>query len=384
MADEIINSGAEVPLESPSVPSAIEPSPTDSGDGGQPKKLSLKEELTKNFNDLREPKELRSKEPAEKPAVKADATGKLHAPDGKFVPKDPNKAVEAKSAPVATATKTDAPPATASIPSGPPPGWSPESKAFFNSLPPDHPIRMDVAKRETEISDGFKKYSDDAKRYTEIEQVLAPARSTYQRAGVQSDAEAINRLLTWEAQIRNNPAQAIPALARQYGLDLASIAQNPGSHQPPQDASITQQLQQLVQQAVQPVQSEMQRIQTERAASEIAQFSTGKDYFEKVKATMGKLMAQGAATDLNQAYQMATWNDPEIRAELIQKELDGKLAANQQAQQEQVQRSQSARKAAISPSNRAPAPPALNGKEKVKGVRGSILAAVNELREERA
>ena len=200
---------------------------------------------------------------------------------------------------------------------------------------------------------------------------------------MQSDAEAINRLLTWEAQIRNNPAQAIPALARQYGLDLASIAQNPGSHQPPQDVSVTQQLQQLVQQAVQPVQSEMQRIQTERAAGEIAQFSKDKPYFEKVKTTMGQLMAQGAAIDLDKAYQMATWNNPEIRAELIQKQMDEKLAANQQAQAEQVQRSQNARRAAISPSNKAPAPPALNGKEKPKGVRGSIMAAVNELREER-
>jgi hypothetical protein len=95
-------------------------------------------------------------------------------------------------------------------------------------------------------------------------------------------------------------------------------------------------------------------------------------------------MSQGASPDLDKAYQMATWNDPDIRAELIQKELDGKLAANQQAQADQVQRSQSARKAAVSPSTRAPAAAQVNGKDHKPGVRGSILKAIADIREERA
>jgi hypothetical protein len=249
-------------------------------------------------------------------------------------------------------------------------------------LPPDHPLRKDVAKREAEISSGIKKYSDDAKRYSEIEQVLAPVRSVFQQAGARSDAEAINRLLSWEAAIRQNPAQAIPALARQYGVDLASLAQNPGSNQTPPDAAV--QLQQYVQQAIQPVQSELQRIQSERAASEIAQFSKDKPYFEKVKVQMGQLMAQGAAADLDKAYQMAIWSDPETRAELIQKETDAKLATSQQAQADQVQRSQAAKKAAVSPSTRAPAAAQVNGKDHKPGVRGSILKAIADIREERA
>jgi hypothetical protein len=379
--NELIDSGTTIPPEAAPVSQ-----PSDAG-ADVPAKISLRDELKKNFNELREPKELRSKpdKQVDKPAALAD--GRLRDETGKFLPKEaaektPNKTVEAKTAPVETAPKVDASPAPASVPPGLPPGWSPETKAFVNTLPADHPLRKDVEKREKEISDGFKKYSDDAKRYSEIEQVLAPVRSVFQQAGARSDAEAINRLLSWEAAIRQNPAQAIPALARQYGVDLASLAQNPGSNQTPPDAAV--QLQQYVQQAIQPVQSELQRIQSERAASEIAQFSKDKPYFEKVKVQMGQLMAQGAAADLDKAYQMAIWSDPETRAELIQKETDAKLATSQQAQADQVQRSQAAKRAAVSPSTRAPAAAQVNGKDHKPGVRGSILKAIADIREERA
>ena len=355
-----------------------------------PEKLSLRDELSKNFKEAaREPAELRAKpeKTPEKIAKDVKASDdRPRDPSGKFLPKETTeKPVEAvKSAPVETATKTDVSPAPVSAPPGLPPGWSPETKAFVNALPPDHPLRKDVEKREKEVSDGFKKYSDDAKKYTEIEQVLAPVRQTYQMAGVQSDAEAIRRLFMWENAVRSNPVQAIQQLARQYGVDPASFAQSTGSNQTQPDANPQLQLQQAIQPYIAPLQQSFQRLEAERAQSEIAQFSKDKPYFDKVKVTMGQLMAQGAAPDMDKAYQMATWNDPEIRAELIQKELDEKLAANQQAQQEQLQRSQNARKAAISPSNRAPAAPQLNGKDKVKGVRGSILNAIESIREERA
>ena len=93
---------------------------------------------------------------------------------------------------------------------------------------------------------------------------------------------------------------------------------------------------------------------------------------------MGKLMQAGIAADLDAAYQQATRANPEIYAEMMQKELDTRLTAHQQ---EALQRSQQARKAAVSPSGRAPSQAAPNGKERPKGVRGSVLAAIEEVRE---
>ena len=381
MADQEL---ADIVSGGPPLDNATIPGPET--DAPEPKR-SLRDELSKNFKELREPAELRAKAPAktEKAASNAKTDDdRPRDPAGKFLPKETTEKTVELKAPVELAAKTDVSPAPASTPPGLPPGWSPETKAFVEALPPDHPLRKDVAKRETEISNGIKKYSDDAKKYTEIEQVLAPVRQTYQMAGIQSDAEAIKRLFMWENMIRQNPAQAIPQLARQYGVDLASFAQSAGSNQTPPDANPHLQLQQAIQPYIAPLQSELQRMQSERAQSEISAFSKDKPYFDKVKTTMGQLMAQGAATDLDKAYQMATWNDPDIRAEMIQKELDGRLTANQQAQANQVQRSQTARKAAVSPSTKAPAAPQVNGKDKPKGVRGSILNAIESIREERA
>ena len=149
--------------------------------------------------------------------AKKDETGRLHAKDGKFAPKE--KAVEAQAPVEIPKTEKDVQPKEPSTAIGPPPGWSVESKAAFASLP--DPVKQDILKREKEVSDGFKSKSDELKRYQEIEQVLAPARAVYQRAGVQSDAEAIKRLFMWEGMIRQNPAYALQQLAQQYGVNLS-------------------------------------------------------------------------------------------------------------------------------------------------------------------
>src|SRR5882762_6870427 len=163
--------------------------------------------------------------PAEKPLSVREgieqAVKTLRRDDtGKFVPVDDKAAAE----PVSETPEQPAQPSTAV---GPPPGWSKESKEFFSTLPADHPLRKDIAKREEEVSSGFKKYGDIAKRHEEIEQVIAPHRAQFQKFGITSDAQAINTLLTWENAVRTNPPQAIAALAKSYGVDLSTFAQAP-------------------------------------------------------------------------------------------------------------------------------------------------------------
>ena len=364
MSEELNSApAAETPSVEPSSQEPAEGTPSE-----KPQKVSLREQLKASFEAAKEP-EKREKSPAKQAAV-ADRARDEH---GRLLPKD--KTVEATViAPEKTPKiEKEASPVQASTPAGPPPGWSAESKALYATLP--DPLKADILKREQEVSSGFKKYSDDAKRYQEIEQVLSPARASYQQHGL-NDAQAVSRLIEWERAIRANPQAGLVNLARQYGIDLASLAQTPPGQSNGQD--VAQYIQPIVQQ-VSSVQAELSRMQSERAASEIAQFSKEKPYFERVKVEMGKLMAAGAAPDLDSAYQRAIWADPEIRAEMMQKEISDKLASHQQEAQ---QKSQQARKAAVSPSTRAPVAPVLNGKEKPKGVRGSILSSIEQLRED--
>ena len=347
---------AETELENGSIPVPAVDNTPETEIAEAPAKLSLRDQLKANFKEAAAP-------PAELRERERDETGK-------FTPKTEAKAPEPQP-------KAEAPVTEASKPINPPPGWSAESKAAFAALP-DH-FKNDVIKREKEVSDGFKKYSDDAKKYQEIEQVLSQSRPSYQQHGIRSDAEAISRLMQWEQHIRSNPSAALVNLARQYGIDLASLAQNPGQSNG-QDA--LQQYIQPISQQINSVQSELARIQSERAQMEITQFSKDKPYFERVKTSMGQLIQAGLADNLETAYQKAIGMDPEIREEIQKAELDKRLSTHTQDAQ---LRSQQARKAAVSPSTRAPsAAVSVNGKSQHKGVKGSILSAIEQLREERA
>lgn len=377
---ELNNSGAGTAPESASVPGES-PSPAGADAETTSKPLSLRDELSKNFKEFSgPPKELSDKEPLKAEKPKKDKEGRLHASDGKFAAKESDKPVEPDKAPAETAKAPDVQPAQ-SKPAGLPPGFSPETKAFIEALPADHPLKKDLEKRETEISNGFKKYSDDAKRYQELDQVIAPVRPIFQQSGIQSDAQAIKSLLMWEQAFRNPQTRqaAFHNLMQTYQIDPASLAlpqSSPSTGQEIPQAAISQYIQPVAQQ-LQALQGTVQGLEAQRAASEIANFSKDKPHFEQVKIRMGELMLAGAAPSMDQAYQMAIWENPQIREEMIQKQLNDAL---EKSKAEAAAKAQQARKVAISPAVATPATAALNGKERAKSVRGDILKAIDEVR----
>ena len=343
--------------------------------GGEPEKAVVSEKLEKPISV----RETINKSIAK---VREDEKGRLHAKDGKFAPKSEAAPKEAAPVEIPKTEKDAQPKASEAI--GPPPGWSAESKAAFATLP-DH-IKADLVKREKEVSDGFKKYSDTDKRYQEIEQVLAPVRPIFQQNGVKSDAEAIKSLLGWEASFRNPTTrmQAFHNLARQYGINLNSPQSQVSDAIPDQLRPVYDQFGQLTQQ-VSSIQGELQRSREEQVSKTLTDFSKDKPHFEKVRMRMGQLIQAGIVSpnDLDGAYQQAIWADPEIKTTLIKEQFD-----KQQAEQKknQTQHSQAARQASVSPATRSPAGPVANGKT-VNGkqsVRDALNASIRELRETRA
>jgi hypothetical protein len=205
-------------------------------------------------------------------------------------------------------------------------------------LPADHPIKRDVAKREEEVSNGFKAYSDKAKSFDAIEQVIAPVRSTFQQAGIQSDADAVKALLGWEAGFRN-PAtrlQSFHQLAKTYGIDLSTLV--PSSSGAPSAAQdIPEPLRPVIdqfgsiQQTVQDVAQRVQTFEQQQINSQFAAFAKDHPHFEAVRGKMGQLMQAGLASDLESAYQQAIQITPEIsdqiRAESERKKAEELAAA---------------------------------------------------------
>lgn len=354
-------------VESAAIPA--ENTSQETGGEREPKKLSLRDQINKSVETVREAE---NRDPS----------------TGKFTPKKDAGAKEVVAAALSKetpATETNVQPDTASKPAGPPSGWSKEAQALWDTLPPA--VKADAVRREAEVAKGFNEYREKTAQLTEIEQAIAPVRHILQQKGITTSAQAVTRLLQWENMIRSNPHQAIPQLARQYGVDLSTLAQ--GSSEAPSSAAqeipahlrpVLDQFGQVAQDVTN-LKSELQRSREEKVSQELTAFAKDKPHFEKVRVRMGQMIAAGAVapTDLDGAYQQAIWADPDIRASLL-KEQEEKTKADWQKQQTQL--AKSARLAAVSPNTRAPAGPLVNGAAKGKGVRGSILSSIEQLRED--
>ena len=201
----------------------------------------------------------------------------------------------------------------------PPPGWSAAARAQFGLLPPE--VKEAVAKREADVATGMQVLQ----RYKGLE-TYTPA---IEASGI-SHAEFTKRAVEWEQSLRTNPIGTLLHVARLGNVDIVRLAQQiqqQGGQQPqqrsPAQQAVAQTYQQVRQQAPQPQQDFRAIIRQEFAEREahgaVDEFlSDPKNiHAEAVADDMALLITNGRADDLEQAYEMACWARPEIRALLI-------------------------------------------------------------------
>jgi hypothetical protein len=177
-------------------------------------------------------------EAAPEPEAKSDrARDEL----GRFAPKDETPEVKAepevKAAPVKEA-KTEQPvqpvaPVEQAVqatqqaaPTAPPPGFSVKTKSEWEKLP-DY-VRADIAKREQEVSDGFKQYSGMKE--------LMPYVEHAQRTGTTLKA-ALDNYIGLENTLRQDPVRGLSQIANNMGINPVEAAQRilqAYGHQPSQ------------------------------------------------------------------------------------------------------------------------------------------------------
>jgi len=218
----------------------------------------------------------------------------------------------------------------------PPTSWSADAKAEWPKLSPA--LQQAVIKRETEINDGGRRWSEEKRTY---EEMLAPVREQARRAGV-DEREGLNRLIAASDFLERDPANAIQWLAQQYGVNLT---QQPGDTGAPAQA-----LPREVLNTMQTVNTLHQRLEAREradAASAIQAFASqpGHEHFDAVKADMGRLIETGQAHDMADAYEKAIWMNPDIRSQLVAAQT-AKATADKRAQEQAV--AERARRAALS------------------------------------
>ena len=232
----------------------------------------------------------------------------------------------------------------------PPVGWSAAARAAYGSLPRE--VQESVAKREQEINKGFAVLQD----YKGLDQYTPLIKAS----GI-THAEFTRRAVEWEQALKANPVNTLFHVAKLGNIDMRrlaqSILQQPGQPQQPQRAAPPPQPQPNIQELVQ------REIATQRSSQLVEDFlaDPANVHAEALADDMALLISNGRAKDLRDAYDMASWAHPEIRAQLIKQQ--SAQAASKANPQRIASQARAAAKATTGapvgdPAKRPDAPPA--------------------------
>lgn len=252
--------------------------------------------------------------PAE-PETESEKAERLRDERGRFAKSDDTEAPK-QSAPEAKATGPD------TSTRKPPASWSKEWVPHWEKLDPA--IQDIVLKREADVDRGFQERASKYKPWEQVEQVLSADIAKMQMQGV-SAPQLVERLVNAHRLLENPQTrdQAWQFLIQQYGA--------------PQFLSPPQQFQQQYQQQVptnNPVYDQrlaqlegyLRQQQESALMSQIETFAKGHSHFEKAAEDIEKLLRQGAATTLEEAYDLAIWKNPDIRKQVLEDQAKEQVA----------------------------------------------------------
>jgi hypothetical protein len=364
LADQLSNEAANGGIAPAEIPEGDTEVAVSSGKEASPEKpLTLRDQLNKSVESVRTEEAKRARDVATGKFTKPEASAETPPAE---IPKPEQNAQPAGSEPA-----------------GPPSAWV----KIWDGLTPE--AKAIAVKREAEVAKGFEEYRGKTAQLQEISQVFEPIRQVLQQNGIQSDVQAVKMLAQWEGSFRNPQTriQAFHNLAKQYGVDLSTLVQNP-SPAPSSVQDIPEHLRPVIDQfgnivqEVNGLKQEFQRSREDRISSELSAFAKDKPHFEKVRVIMGQLMNSGIVQpgDLEGAYQKATALHPEVSA-AIESERVAKAAA--ELAKTNAEKATRARQAAISPGQRSPngAVNVAGAKPKSSSVKETLLSSIAELRE---
>lgn len=315
-----------------------------------------------------------SAEPAADPSGR-DEQGRFAAKVAE-APADPAKTAENSSV-VAETTEPQTPEqqqagADAKSIVTPPATWSAGAKAIYGQLP--EVARREIAKRETDYARGIQQYAERAKVADAFQREAQPYEAMLRAEGSNAVA-ALSSFLKQSYMLRTASPQErgrlIMETAQKFGADLSPYLgqqgqQAPDGQQGQQDLShLSQTVQQLIAPHLQRIQQweqsqataqqrEVQQMEQDISSQiEAFQSATNEDgtpkhlYFENVRPLMSAYFANGQAKDLEQAYEMACWANPEVRAAL---QAEQQRSAEAQRLEEAKRKAGAARNASFNPS----------------------------------
>lgn len=250
---------------------------------------------------------------------------------GKFVAREVEKPVE-KEAPVWKR---------------PPASWKKDYHEPWNTV--DDKIKEYVWQREEQMRKGVEPLLTKAQFADQMEEVLSPYRDTIRGLGIK-ESEAVRALMQADHTLRfgspEQKQQMFMQLAQQYGVNVANQAVS-NSQAPAIDPTIYALQNEVVKVKgqLQSWQEQQEQAQNAVLLDEIGAFSQKAEHFEAARPMMISLLQSGAAQNLEEAYDMAVWGNPELRQAMLEAQQAQNMAA---VSAEKNRAAKAARAAAVS------------------------------------
>ena len=284
-----------------------------------------------------------------------------------------------------TDTEEDEPAEAAELEALPAPNhWPKDFASKFEAL--DAPAQHMFMERYKDLEGDYTKKTQAIAQYKKrqeaFDEIMQPHKADFERAGM-DDVGAVRQLLAAHDYLRKDPQSAISWLANQYGVDIGAIGNDSAAEDDFADPQIKA-LQQQVAQLTGFIQNQQTQAQSQSQASTqsfIDQFAAETDangnpahpHFEKVRNVMGSLISSNNATDLQSAYEMAVYADPELRQAEVKR-----LAAQQSQETVKTDAVKKAKKAQRS-KVRGSATPAAQALPANASIRDAINASIRQL-----
>ena len=266
--------------------------------------------------------------------------------NGRFKPKNtPADAVAAVSEPVTAAPAQEE---NRWSPERPPSSWKPATRELWGNLPLE--VRQEITRREEDALRGASRLQEQFAPLREIQQHMEPIVKELQQLGV-SPAQHIDTVMATERRLRTSDLpskfEALLGIADTYGIPLREIVNRSVGQEVLRSPNQQQmQIPQELQREIQGIKQWQEQQEQAYVNNEVSQFGGQQEFFQDVRLHMADLIEKGVAADLNQAYEMATWANPEIRGIMIDRQARG--STSQQVQTRQARASS----ANIKPSGR--------------------------------
>ena len=188
------------------------------------------------------------------------------------------------------------------------PFFPPAAKAKFATLDPD--VQQEVLRREKEIDDGKAQWESRAEQVKRFESLFEPVKDRLTLSGIDQFAYT-QALLKADELLRTNPQAGFQQLAQLYGFQFPGTGQQPP--QAPVDPHLSA-LQQQVQQLTQVISSQQSAKEQQERQATLGEIEPKHLYFDNVKPEMVKLLESGICGTLAEAYDLACYRNPDVKA----------------------------------------------------------------------